>query len=56
MSEDWFDLSSQLVFRFALDGIVKERRWFGDDFLYGCHVVGECNEFPTATLTARTDL
>jgi hypothetical protein len=56
MTDDWFDLSSQLVFRFALDAIVKERRWFGDDFLFGCHVVGEGTAFPGATLSARMEL
>lgn len=53
---DWFDLSAQLTFRFALDAIVKERRWFGDDFLYGCHVVGESEAFPTGQLSQRVDL
>ncbi|WP_156350281.1 hypothetical protein [Sphingomonas sp. Leaf20] len=56
VTEDWFDLSAQLTFRFALDAIVKERRWFGDDFLYGCHVVGESDTFTTAQLSQRVDL
>lgn len=56
VTSDWFDLSAQLTFRFALDAIVKERRWMGDDFLYGCHVVGESPEFPTAQLAERIDL
>lgn len=56
VTEDWFDLSAQLTFRFALDAIVKERRWFGDDFLYGCHVVGESDTFATAQLSQRLDL
>lgn len=56
VTEDWFDLSEQLTFRFALDAIVKERRWFGDDFLYGCHVVGESSTFPTSSLSKRVDL
>jgi len=56
VTNDWFDLSAQLTFRFALDAIVKERRWMGDDFLYGCHVVGESSEFPTAELGPRIDL
>ena len=56
VTNDWFDLSSQLTFRFALDAIVKERRWFGDDFLYGCHVIGECKEFPASRLSPRIDL
>lgn len=37
---DWNDESRQLVFRFALDCIAKNIRWYQDDFLYGCHVVG----------------
>lgn len=53
---DWFDRSAQLTFRFALDAIVKNRRWFGDDFLYGCHVVGESEAFPTNSLSKRDDL
>lgn len=54
--EDWEDLSTQLTFRFALDGIAREKRWMGDDFLYGCHVVGESNEFPMSDLEPRLDL
>jgi hypothetical protein len=53
---DWLDRSAQLTFRFALDAIVKERRWFGDDFLYGCHAVGEDDMFPTSELSQRADL
>jgi hypothetical protein len=56
VTNDWHDLSAQLTFRFALDAIVKERRWFGDDFLYGCHAVGEDYMFPTSELTQRIDL
>ncbi len=37
---DWQDESRQLVFRFALDGIAKNIRWYQDDFFYGCHSVG----------------
>ncbi|QHB73135.1 class I SAM-dependent methyltransferase [Stenotrophomonas sp. 364] len=37
---DWLDVSRQLVFRSALDAIAKNKRWYQDDFLYGCHVVG----------------
>jgi hypothetical protein len=54
--DDWYDLSSQLTFRFALDAIVKDRRWFGDDFLYGCHSVGEDEDFPTSELAPRVNL
>ena len=54
--EDWEDLSTQLTFRFALDGIAREKRWMGDDFLYGCHVVGESKEFPMSDLEPRLDL
>jgi hypothetical protein len=54
--EDWEDLSAQLTFRFALDGIAREKRWMGDDFLYGCHVVGESKEFPMSDLEPRLDL
>ncbi|MBZ9719790.1 class I SAM-dependent methyltransferase [Mesorhizobium sp. AD1-1] len=54
--EDWEDISAQLTFRFALDGIVKEKRWFGEDFLYGCHVVGESSNFPMSDLKPREDL
>jgi hypothetical protein len=53
--EDWEDLSTQLTFRFALDGIAREKRWMGDDFLYGCHVVGESREFPMSDLEPRLD-
>lgn len=54
--EDWSDMSAQLAFRFALDGIAKDKRWFGDDFLYGCHVVGVCSEFPASDMMPRQDL
>ncbi|MNK54690.1 hypothetical protein D3C87_736810 [compost metagenome] len=54
--EDWEDLSTQLTFRFALDGIAREKRWMGDDFLYGCQVVDESKEFPTSDLEPRLDL
>ncbi len=56
VTNDWLDRSAQLTFRFALDAIVKERRWFGDDFLYGCHAVGEGDTFPTSELSQRIDL
>lgn len=54
--EDWEDQSAQLTFRLALDGIAREKRWMGDDFLYGCHVVGESKEFPMSDLEPRLDL
>jgi hypothetical protein len=54
--EDWSDPSTQLTFRFALDGIAKDKRWYGEDFLYGCHVVGESSAFPTSDLAPREDL
>ncbi|MEH7870309.1 hypothetical protein V7795_24710 [Rhizobium laguerreae] len=54
--EDWKDLSAQMTFRFALDGIAKDKRWFGSDFLFGCHVVGESADFPASELTLRNDL
>ncbi|UAK24041.1 hypothetical protein [Sphingomonas nostoxanthinifaciens] len=56
VANDWLDRSAQLTFRFALDAIVKERRWFGDDFLYGCHAIGEGDLFPTSELARRVDL
>ncbi|MBW9088155.1 class I SAM-dependent methyltransferase [Rhizobium wenxiniae] len=54
--EDWTDLSAQLSFRFALDGIAKDKRWLGEDFLYGCHAVGESADFPASDLKLREDL
>ena len=50
---DWLDESRQLVFRFALDRIAKNKRWYQDDFLYGCHAVGIDNGYfdpPTYSL------
>lgn len=41
MENDWGDESRQLIFRFALDGLAKNIRWYQDDFFYGCHAVGE---------------
>lgn len=54
---DWQDMSRQLVFRFALDGIAKNNRWYQDDYLFGCHVVGT-NEpgFDGAELTLRRQI
>lgn len=52
--DDWNDLSAQLTFRFALDAIAKEIRWYGSDYLFGCHVVGESADFPMSELAART--
>ncbi len=39
ISEDWNDTSRQLIFRFALDAIVKNKFYYQDDYLYGCNVV-----------------
>jgi len=54
--EDWSEPSAQLTFRFAVDAIAKELRWFGDDFLSGCHVVGINQGFPASELSARVNL
>jgi hypothetical protein len=53
---DWNDISAQLTFRFALDAIAKEGRWYGDDFLFGCHAIGECKEFPMSELGPRVEI
>lgn len=45
MVNDWSDSSNQNIFRFALDGIAKNIRWYQDDFLYGCHAVSIDNGF-----------
>lgn len=56
-TNDWRELSSQMVFRMALDGIAKSKHYFQDDFLYGCHVVGiDPHQFPTGKLSPRQDL
>jgi hypothetical protein len=54
--DDWNDISAQLTFRFALDAIAKEGRWYGDDFLFGCHAIGECEEFPMSELGPRAKI
>jgi hypothetical protein len=54
--EDWTDISAQLTFRFALDGIAKDKRYVGEDFLYGCHVIDESRAFPAGHLAPREDL
>lgn len=51
--EDWSDVSTQLVFRFALDSIVKEKCSFSEDYFYGCHVVGINSRFPASILVPR---
>lgn len=56
LNEDWFDLSSQLTFRFALDAIVKDRRWFGADLLFGCHAIGISAEFPPSEILPREEI
>ena len=53
---DWSDLSAQLTFRFALDAVAKNVRWVWDDFLFGCHAVGESKEFDTSELAPRENL
>ncbi|MFL9676111.1 hypothetical protein ACXUPC_10765 [Pseudomonas marginalis] len=45
IGSDWQDESRQLVFRFALDCIAKNIRWYQDDFLYGCHSVSIDSEY-----------
>lgn len=54
--DDWNDISAQLTFRFALDAVAKEGRWYGDDFLFGCHAIGECKEFPMSELGPRVEI
>ena len=56
LTDDWRDLSQQLTFRFALDAIAKDNRWYGDDFLFGCHVVGIDNDFDASELSPRYKL
>ncbi|WP_155634133.1 hypothetical protein [Burkholderia territorii] len=56
-TNDWAELSSQMVFRMALDGISKSKQYFQDDFLFGCHVIGiDPYKFPTGELSPRQDL
>ncbi|MEB1547623.1 hypothetical protein VDQ94_01685 [Xanthomonas campestris pv. campestris] len=59
MDKDWDDRSRQLVFRAALDSLAKNNRWYQDDYLYGCHMVG-INEkdfdAPTYSPRERIDL
>lgn len=49
-------MSTQLTFRFALDAIVKNIHSYSDDFLYGAHAVGLCDEFDSGQLKARINL
>lgn len=56
MPDDWYDVSAQLTFRFALDGIVKERQGLASDFLLGCHAIGIGDARPDLELADRTDL
>lgn len=53
---DWLDISRQLVFRAALDAIAKNKRWYQDDFLYGCHVVGTNSDFDAPMYELRKDV
>lgn len=55
-TNDWTQLSSQMVFRMALDGIAKSAHFKHDDFLFGCHVIGiDSDEFPVGELAPRED-
>lgn len=56
LTDDWQDLSQQLTYRFALDAIAKDNRWYGDDFLFGCHVAGIGEGFEASELSSRYDL
>jgi hypothetical protein len=56
-TKDWLDVSSQLVFRMALDAIAKSQHHYVHDFLYGCNVVGiDYDCFPPGELHKREDL
>lgn len=55
-TNDWAQLSSQMVFRMALDGIAKSAHFKHHDFLFGCHVIGnDPDEFPVGELAPRED-
>lgn len=56
-TRDWLSISSQLVFRAALDAIAKSQHHYVHDFLYGCNVVGiDYDEFSPGELHMREDL
>lgn len=42
---DWDDLSRQLIFRMALDAIVKNKKCYQEDYLYGCHAVATDSDY-----------
>lgn len=54
--DDWSNISTQMTFRFALDGIAKALSLYFNDFLYGVHVVGINRGFPQNELTPRTKI
>lgn len=56
MPDDWYDVSAQFAFRFALDGIVKERQGLASDFLLVCHAIGIGDARPDLELADRTDV
>lgn len=57
IDNDWLDESRQLIFRFALDRIAKTKRWYQDDFLYGCHAISIDNGyFDPPTYSLREDI
>lgn len=56
-TKDWLDVSTQLVFRMALDAIAKNQHHYVHDFLYGCNVVGiDYKRFLPGDLHEREDL
>jgi hypothetical protein len=55
---DWLptlDLVSD-VFRFALDGLSSQYRWYADDYISGAHCVDCMTEIKAAELAARIDI
>lgn len=41
LAEGYSDIEQQLAFRFALDGLNKNRRWYNDEYFEGSAIVGQ---------------
>lgn len=52
------DIGQQLTYRFALDGLVKNRMWYNTEYFYSGSVVSvyDNNDFAANTLTPRQEI
>ncbi|MGZ2430447.1 hypothetical protein [Rhizobium redzepovicii] len=57
VSAGFSDIERQLVYRFALDGVGKHRRWYNSEYFFGTAVIDQFTEpFEAKILHPRCDL